>query len=326
MTRVFHILLTFAPLMMLSTACVHKDLRDEITVKPSHKVQVVFDWEKAPFANAQNMALYIYPENKDMIPNWFSNNTGGEIKLQSGAYTAVCHNNDNTYDLLVRNEHAHDLLEIYTNDVFIFEGQGISTRGIPRAPGTESEPLRASPPMCYGTHERDINIVDDIELQTVTMYPEELVCHYTVEFVDVKNLSNYSITMDGTISSLASGYFPGKLEATKELATHTFTLSPDESINGLRASFLTFGVTPGDPTPHKISIYAVTRQRTGMQYTFDVTDQVNNAPDPKHVLIRIEGLELPDLPDNPPDPNNPEAGMGITVENWTTEYHTISMK
>lgn len=323
----FHFFLTsVAVLMLITSGCVHKDIRDEIPLKRSFKVQLAFDWSKAPQAEAKTMALYIYPEGKEMQQQWFYDLSGGTLYVGTGKHTAVCHNNDNTYDLLVRNEHAHDLLEIYTNDVFIFEGQGISTRGIPRAPGTESEPLRASPPMCYGTHERDINIVDDIELQTVTMYPEELVCHYTVEFVDVKNLSNYSITMDGTISSLASGYFPGKLEATKELATHTFTLSPDESINGLRASFLTFGVTPGDPTPHKISIYAVTRQRTGMQYTFDVTDQVNNAPDPKHVLIRIEGLELPDLPDNPPDPNNPEAGMGITVENWTTEYHTISMK
>lgn len=316
----------FAAFLLLGAGCVHKDLRDEIPVKPSWRVQVVFDWTKAPYTNAQNMALYIYPENEGVINNWFSNITGGEIKLRSGAYTAVCHNNDNSYDLFVRNEHAHEELELYTDDVAALEGQGISTRSIPRAPGTEDEPIRATPPLCYGSHVRDINIVDSVELQTITLYPEELICRYTVLLYDVENLKNSDIRIDGSLSSLAGGYLPGKLMATSETVTHSFALNADASQRVMVSNFMTFGVPPGEPLPHMLSVYVLTKSRTGEQYTFDVSDQVNNAPDPRNVVIKVGGIKLPEMPDDPPDDpggNKPDNGMVVDVEKWTSEYFTI---
>lgn len=322
--RHFQILfLLIVSLMLLASGCVHKDLRDEITVKPSWKVQVVFDWQKVPVVNAQNMALYIYPEKDEVIRHWFSNIDGGEIKLHAGGFTAVCHNNDYTYDLFVRNEHAHDEIELYTEEISTLEGQGISTRSIPRAPGTEEEPIRATPPLCYGTHERNITILDSIDLQTITLYPEELICRYTVEVYDVENLKSADIRIDGSLSSLAGGYLPGKLSATGDAVTHSFTLGADVKQRTLTSHFMTFGVPDGETLPHMLSIYVLTKSSTGQQFTFDVSDQVNNAPDPRNVVIRVGGITMPDMPDAPPDPSDSGNGITVDVEQWTSEYFSI---
>lgn len=155
--------------------------------------------------------------------------------------------------------------------------------------------------------------------QTVTLYPEELVCHYSVEFVDVENLKSADLHIDATISSLAGGYYPGRMTPTSESVSHTFTLTADDQLNSLRADFLTFGPPVGEERPHLICVYVALKNRTGNFYTFDVSDQVNKAPDPKHVDIRIYGLKLPELPDDPPSPPV-EGGVSVEIDTWQT-YH-----
>lgn len=86
-----------------------------------------------------------------------------------------------------------------------------------------------------------------------------------------------------------------------------------------------------DPVPHKISVYIALKNKKGNVYTFDVTDQVNNAPDPRNVHIVITGLELPDDIDPDPGPGpdpdhpDPEGGMTVTIEDWTTIIYDLPM-
>lgn len=310
-------------MFMLTEGCTQKDLNDDAPTTIAEKVEVVFDWSKAPDTQVSSMNLYLYPEEHDVMNYWFNNRNGGLITSYAGKHTAVCHSNDDPYVHYLRNQHSHNEIEIYTDNTSVLLGQGISTTSIPRAEGTEDEPLRVTPTMIYGAQNSEIELKVSSHQQTVTFYPEELVCHYSVEFVDVENLQNADTRIDATISSLAGGYYPGRMSATSEAVSHTFTLTADDELKTLSSEFLTFGLPAGPERPHKISLYIALKNRTGNFYTFDVTDQVNNAPDPRNVSIKLYGLKLPELPDEPVTP--PEGGVSIEIDSWETYYFDIQV-
>ena len=135
--------------MLLSDGCTHKDLNDDAPTTIADNVEVVFDWSKAPDTKASTMILYLYSNEHNVMSHWFSNNKGGIIKSYGGPHTAVCHSNDDPYVNYQRNQDSHNDIEIYTDQTAVLVGQGISTRGIPRAEGTEDEPLRVTPSMSH---------------------------------------------------------------------------------------------------------------------------------------------------------------------------------
>ena len=310
--------------MLLSGGCTHKDLNDDAPTTIADNVEVIFDWSKAPDANVSTMILYLYSDRHKVMNYWFSNNTGGLIKSYGGMHTAVCHSNDDPYTHYLRNQDSHDEIEIYTDETAVLVGQGISARGIPRTEGTEDEPLHVTPSMIYGSQERDIDLQVSSFHQTLTLYPEELVCHYTVEFVDVENIQSADLRIDATISSLAGGYFPGLMKASSKPVSHTFTLSADVERKSLYSEFLTFGIPDGETRPHKIGLYIALRNKTGNFYSFDVSDQVNKAADPRNVNIKVYGLKLPELPPDPPTPPD-QGGVSVEVDTWDTIHFDVKV-
>ena len=310
---------------LLTEGCAHKDLNDDAPTTIAENVEIVFDWSKAPDSKASSMALYLYSESHEMMNYWFKNSNGGVIRSYGGKHTAICHSNDDAYLHIVRNQHTHSEMEIFTDNTSMLTGQGISTRSIPRAPGTEQEPLRATPSLLYGTQQSNLNIRVSALTQTITFYPEELVCHYSVDFVDVENLQSADIRIDATISSLAGSYFPGRMVPSSEAVSHTFTLTPDNEMKSLHAQFYTFGVPPGEERPHMLCLYVALKNKTGNFYTFDVTDQVNKAPDPHNVNIKIYGLKLPELPEDPPDDPPAQGGVSIEIDSWNTIHYDLKV-
>ena len=309
---------------LLSNGCTHKDLRDDAPTTLADNVEVIFDWSNAPDSKASSMRLYLYSDHHDVMNYWFNNNKGGTIKSYGGKHTAVCHSNDDPYIHYLRNQNSHNEIEIYTDETAVLVGQGISTRGIPRAEGTENEPLRVTPSMIYGSQNSDIDFKVTSFRQTLTLYPEELVCHYTVEFVDVENIQNADLRIDATISSLAGSYYPGRMKPSSEVVSHAFTLAADMEQKSLHSEFLTFGVPDGETRPHKICLYIALKNRSGNFYTFDVSDQVNNAADPKNVNIKIHGLKLPEIPVEPPTPPA-QGGVSVEVDTWDTIHFDIQV-
>ncbi|MDE7421663.1 MAG: DUF5119 domain-containing protein [Muribaculaceae bacterium] len=306
-------------LLLLSEGCTLKELNDDAPTTIADNVEVVFNWSKSPSKEAQTMVVYLYSTKHEMMDYRFNNPDGGIIRTYGGAHTAVCHSNDDPYGHILRNEHSHDEIEIFTDDTGVLVGQGISTRGIPRAKGTEEEPLRNTPSMIYGTQDRDVNLKVSALPQKLELYPEELVCRYSVEFADVENLKSADVRIDATISSLAGGYYPGRMTPNSEAVSHTFTLKADLERNTLSSEFYTFGVPEGEERGHKLCLYIALKNMTGGFYTFDVTDQVNKAPDPRNVSIKIYGLKLPEIPDEPLPPQG-EGGVSIELDSWDT-YH-----
>lgn len=312
--------LILSGLFLFAEGCTQKDLNDDAPITIADKVNVIFDWSKAPDTQASSMVLYLYSDKHAMMTYWFSNPAGDRIRTYGGRHMAVCHSNDDPYGHHLRNLETHDDIEVFTDNSAVLIGQGISTNGIPRAKGTEEEPLRLTPSMLYGTHDTDVNLQVSSFEQNLILYPEELVSHYSVEFVNVENLQNADLRIDATISSLAGGYYLGRMSATSEAVSHTFTLTADDELKTLRSDFLTFGLPVGEERPHMICVYIALKNRSGNFYTFDVSDQVNHAPDPRHVHIVIPGLKLPEIPDEPPVDPPGSGGVSIEIDSWEA-YH-----
>ncbi|MDE6741728.1 MAG: DUF5119 domain-containing protein [Muribaculaceae bacterium] len=312
-------------IFMIEEGCTHKDLNEDAHTTLADNVEVIFDWSKTPTKEAKTMVLYLYSEEHEMMDYRFNNPDGGTIRTYAGSHTTICHSNDDPYGHHLRNHNSHEGFEIFTDETGVLVGQGISTRGIPRAKGTEEEPLRNTPSMIYGAQNRDVNLKVSALQQKLLLYPEELICRYSVEFVDVENLRNANMRIDATISSLAGGYCPGIMMPTSEAVSHTFTLTSDLEHNSLASSFLTFGLPQGEELPHKICLYIALKDRTGAFYTFDVSDQVNKAPDPRNVKIKVYGLKLPEIPDDPPAPPQGEGGISIEVDTWDTYHYDLKV-
>ena len=319
MKRLITISLMSASLALLS-GCHHKDL-DMFSTEVS-ELYVRFDWRDAPDANPASMALYLYDENgATPIRYIFDNKDGGEIHSTFGLHHAICINSDNTDWARIRHLEDIENMEIYTQDAATLTQQGLRSASVPRAEGTESERVAATPGMLWSNRQNDINLVKHSGRQVITMYPKEVVCHYTVDVLNVKNLSEVvAETVDATISGMAEGYNHGADKATDTPVTMTFTLLSDPEADTLHGEFLTFGECAYTQKQHYLSLYLLLNDGTKWYKTFDVTNQVAEAPDPRHVHIIVSGAELPK------STGNPGSIFETDVNGWVTENIDLDMK
>lgn len=301
---------------VLLSGCNHKDLIYDDRVED---VQVVFDWEKAPNANPKSMVAYFYDEDGTSTRFIFSGRDGGVIDIPEGNFCALGMNSDVTDWAKLRNVSYPDGFETYTADAYATEAYGLSTRALPRVQGTEHERVALAPGMLWSDRCDNVQIKYFAEHQTVTFYPEEAVCHYSVDVTDVTNLEYIDRTeIDGIISGMAEGYMHGSNIPADEKVTMPFTLSAKSETKSLHGEFLTFGEPGHESGKHILTIYLFMRDGSKWYYPFDVTTQVHNAPDPKHVHIVLKGLSLP-------KPIMSGGGVIPQVNNWQTEEINLRM-
>ena len=315
MKRVLFYLTMILPAMLAS--CDHKDL---VADDRQGDVRVVFDWRNAPDATPASMAAYFYDTSDGASLRYiFQDMKGGMIEIPVGNYSALGMNSDNTDWARVRSTDDPDGFETYTDDAENLEVYGLSTRTIPRAEGTEHERIAKTPGMLWADRTDNIALTHSGAEQVVTFYPEEVVCHYTVDITDVTNLEYVDRSeIDGTISGMSEGYRHGSSTPADEHVTMPFVLTGDTAEQSLHGEFLTFGESASQPGKHILTIYLYLKDGSRWYYTFDVTDQVHNAPDPRHVHIQLRGLPLP-------KPIVVGGGIQPDVSDWQTENIDLIM-
>ena len=301
------------------SSCRHKDLYMESEM--SSELQVVFDWRNAPEANPESMALYLY-EDDGLNPMRFifSNKSGGLIKSPFGNHHAICLNADNTDWACMRNNESVETLEIYTQDAEEIGTRADNSSTIPRPEGTENERIAATPGMLWGSRSNNIAITPHSGMQTITLYPEEVVCHYIVDVYDVNNLEGIeSSAVDATLSGMAEGYCHGQNSSTDITASFKFNLKGNAAEENLHGEFLTFGECPTNVAKHYLTLYMVLTDGSKWYHSFDVTDQVTNAPDPTHVHIIVRGINLPE------PPKEGDSQLKTNVNEWQAVNIGIQM-
>lgn len=313
MKRLFSILSLGAALMLGS--CEHKELCYDH--RHNAEVDVVFDWSKAPDADPETMDIYLIPENGGPAERFqFPGRNGDRITVPLGRYHAVGINSDSETNLLRGKEHWNTF-EVYTVNASILSTLGVRGGEPPRAEGTEDERVAYAPDRLWTAGKRDIRLTDPESSYTITLYPEYSLPHYTVKVINVTNLK-YTYGVSGTLSSMAGGLKPGNGELTEERVLISFGGQADKEAGSISANFNGFGDCPTVAAPHMLTIYVVLSDGSKYYRSFDVTDQVHNAPDPRNVEILIDGLELPKPIINgggfQPDVNDWANGEDIEIE------------
>lgn len=300
------------------TGCRHKDLMYDVPVHTS--LRVVFDWRYAPDGDPASMGLGMFDtESGQYLRYTFAGRDGGTTHIPFGSYTGVCFSDDNTDWAYFSHHDDTDLFEISTADAEVLPASMLGTRSVPRAAGAEGERMAATPQMLWTDRVDDIVLPVTMGDTTITLYPEERVCHYTVDVYDISNFDDLSgHQIDATLSGMAEGFHPGREHASDTPATMTFVLEPEDASRSLHAEFLTFGETPSTARSHMLSMYLVGADGAGFHYAADVTDQVAQAPDPCHVHIVLRGIDIP-------VPHQGTGGIVPDVEDWQSVIINLKM-
>lgn len=254
---------------VLLAGCEHKDFCCRCL--QADDVEVVFDWSRSPDAVPASMKVYFFPEGGgEALVYEFADIHGGSIRLPAGNYRAVCVNSDTEF---LHYEHTDRF-----DSIRACTGGGVSGQ----LPGTDGEEFRPAPS----------------------------VCRYTVEIRNVSNLGYLGST--GSLRGSLTGLSDGLLLGTGEPSGHPVTLPFEATHDGkstITADFLTFGPPAGATGKHLLRIYVQLPDGKKVYYTFDVTDQVRHAPDPRNVHIVLDGLTLP-------KPLANGSGFRPTVDDW----------
>lgn len=301
------------------TGCNHKDL--DYDVEPTTEVRVVYDWRYAPEAQPASMALYLFDTEGSRSPMMFSftGRDGGRVHVPFTTYGALGFNNDITDWAVMADEFDIDRQGIFTRKASELAAYGLRTASIPRARGTEDEPVVSTPGMIWADRADNITVDRSRDTCIITLYPEECVCHYTVDVLNVKNIEYiHGALLDATLSGMADGYMTGACEPSGGKATMPFTLAPDAATASLHGEFLTFGINPRSEAAHIMSVYMYMTDGSRWHYTFDVSKQVDDAPDPTHVHIVVSNLDLP-------APISGGGGLIPDVNDWNTVHIGIDM-
>ncbi|MDE6383852.1 MAG: DUF5119 domain-containing protein [Paramuribaculum sp.] len=309
---------TFVALMALvAFGCRHKGFDDD--ERTMVRINVVFDWQKAPDAHPQSMALYLYPDGGGQPLRYvFQNCTGGEIAVPVGSYTALCVNNDNTDWAELRNTGDIETFEIHTPPV-----AGISLTDLrtsdPEVGESQDSALVQTPYLLWSDAGEVFSLNPSDTEKTLTMYPEESGCHYTIDIYDIDNPASVADrNLFATFSGVADGYDPGTRHPSANNVTMPLSMTISDDCSQIHGEFLNFGQCPDIRYINELRLHVFLTDGSAWTYSFDVTDQAHNAPDPRNVHIVLRGLPVP-------KPIDLAGGLRPVVEDWLVEHIDLNM-
>ena len=278
--------------------------------------------EKAEDANAARLAHFkegepyrymyrkLFPEEGgEPVQYHLAGKAGGVVSLAEGRYDVLALNGD-TEKIRFADTKRLDGFTVGATSGSLLASMGRGGDNVPRAEGTEDQAVLLPPDMVYGACLRGVTVRRETD-QTITLYPNEKVCRYTVEIVHVKNL-DYVSQLSGTLSGMAGEMLPASDRLSGPACIVPFEVRETDATT-VRAEFLTFGHCPVPAIPHKIVIYGVLTRGTQQYRVYGDTDdpvtpQIHDAPDPRRVFIRLDGLEF--------DPAAGSSGMNPTIDDW----------
>lgn len=307
----YSILLTF---YLFFSSCEHKEL--SLGQPRVRNIRVEFDWSKAPDANPRGMCVFFYPDEGTRGPVQridYSGRDGGAIDLYPGSYHIVAYNNDTEAILFSGQDDFFSHLG-YTREGGIFEPVfGASSQKVSSADNGVEQIVVICPDMLWGGSLTSHEVIEDE--QVITIYPEELVCHYTFEVRNVGNIE-HMVQTSGILTSMSPHVMFNDGSLGDEGVTIPFAANRTDS--RMTGEFLTFGHHESNRERHSMIFYVWMDDGSKWYYTYDVTDQIDNAPDRRHVHIVIEQLDLP-------TPITTGEGFAPSVDGYETERVDIEM-
>lgn len=299
--------------------CTHK----EFWLPQQTSLRLEYDWRDAPDADPAGMCAIFYSvDNPSATPRRFDfrGRQGGEITLPEGTYRVICFNND-TEVVAFRGSSAFDTHEAYTPEGSLFEsvtGPAASSR---RA-YTDDERVTLCPDELWGDNIVTIDVTP--QTRVITLYPRDLLCHYSYEVRHVEGLERIA-AVSASLSSMSHAINLSTDARHEEPVTIPFEARVDPDSAKIKGEFLTFGHHPGrDDFRHQLLLYVWLRGADRKRYVLgigsdihNVTLQVDTAPNYRRVHLVIDSLRIPDPgpgPDPGPDPDSP--AYDASADDW----------
>lgn len=308
--------------------CRHHDLcfhhMHEITIK------VVYDWRFSPQADPKGMRIFFYKEGESRATKLeFNNKYGGQVSLTTGRYRIISYNNDCEYtqfDL----HHDFDGHMAYTR-----QGNHLEPIIDSTAPTkVNGESVVICPDDIFVCSAIDVEITQDgisyncVTLddagefisnpyssheQIITLFPQDILCHYSYEVLNVDGLERIS-QLCGSLSGMCPSVKMSSLDKHTLPVTLPFEsrITDDGRIVG---EFLTFGHNTSLVKPHNMEFYVWTH--SGNRYIIgrgepahDLTEQVHSAPNPRRVHLIIDHIKIPQ------ESGNTQSAAMSTTDDW----------
>lgn len=304
-----------AMLLLLASSCNHKGFEDPETDKV--RVKVAYDWSDAPDANPEGMSVFFYNSVDGTSKRFdFTGTEGGYVDLEANGIWHITTYNNDTPGVQGAYSHGYDTHMLTTREGSVLEpvlGNGISSSLRP-APGAQERSVIA-PDMIWGhsMDNVDLSALPGVTEKVITLTPHELVCHYSYEIRNVKNLQHVE-KMCASLSGMSGALYTADESLHTECVTIPFEANASGS-NTITGEFLTFGHHEDNEAPHTMQLYVWLDNGKKWVFgtdnkAFDVTEQIHAAPDKRHVHYIIDGLEIPyEITDTP-------GGFDASADNW----------
>ncbi|WP_348682140.1 DUF5119 domain-containing protein [Duncaniella freteri] len=270
------------------------------------ELNVEFDWSQAPDADPSTMVVHFFrPDGSLYRRVEFTQRTGGKVRLEAGEYRILFHNGNMETVYELGNSHSDYALSGVSRSILEPMGR---EGDAPRPPESADQLIFSAPDQVWAGSHSAIEILPGVAGQTVKLTPVEATMEYTVEITGVENLRD-DIDVSAAITGMSPLYRLAEGCHGGEAATLPISVERVGD-NTLVAHFRTFGHCPQTELVHTFSVYTSNK----FFVNYDITEKMHNAPDPRHVVIEIHGLRLPD------------AGMGTEISGWeNVEEYEIDM-
>lgn len=329
----FAFLIVVMLILMMLTSCHHKTLCYH---HPHYvDVYVVYDWQHDPTANPEKMQVIFFPQDEYGVysPFELKGKNGGKVSLPFGDYLALSYNGD-AEDVLFRNARSFNDIEVYSKDATVLESIRQMAQSLPKSKGAEDERMvKPAIKMWADQANSSLHLTrEDCELQNtheVYIPPYPLYCEYSVEIRHAQNLGGVGTLLGASLSGMASGVLLNNRTQNEDVVTIPFDMGisqesapseGSETAEGLtlKGDFLTFGYNAKLNPQHNLVVYAILADGSKWYCVFDVSEQVRQAPDPRHVHIVIDNITFP-------TPTPGSSSGGISVKDWTSISTDVTM-
>lgn len=296
-------------MMLISLLCLTGCAQRELCYDHSHgsPVFIDFDWSLAPDATPATMVVWFFSETSRECYRFELSNGGvasrsgfdSHIKVRPGTYRVLCHNGST--DNNSEEGDTFDEYRITTYETGVLSPMNRSEQA-PLPVGSEARPVKASPsPLYADVLDRHVIIETAADSEThIRFVPVEVTAVYDIVITGVENLVP-GTDVSAALTGMAEAWNPANRRPAGADVTIPFALDQDGP-DCLRGSLLTFGDNAPHDVRHVLRVYASYKY-----YDFDVSDQIHNAPDSRHVMIQLHGLRLP---------GTAQGGMSPGIDGW----------
>lgn len=284
---------------------------------PTAEVQVRFDRSAAPGARVEGMCAWFFPEGGGKAIRYdFTDPAGGTVRIPWGNYRVVCMNNDSEV-VQIRGEESYETFELYTRQSTLLEA--VNSKGNPPGANPAGEPVVAAPDAIWGGNLENVRLErgdDEKALRTVVLPVLPKTSTVSLEVLNVENLK-YISSVGASLSGLSGSFFLGSGAFSAVRSTVPFAAESDGK-SKIKVGTQIFGLSANADTKRTLTLYFIFSDGSKHHYRFDVSNQVNKAPDKRHIRIVIDKLTLP-------KPIVNGGGFHPSVEEWDAEERTLKL-